>query len=61
MDYETFPDREAAANFAAMMRGWAIEIVQLYLPDDDYADLDGNAWVIQCDGDKFLRRDGYVR
>jgi len=61
MDHETFPTREAAAKFAAMMRGWAIEIVQLYLPDAEHADGDGLAWVIQCDGDKFLRRDGYVR
>ena len=61
MDYETFATREAAARIVAMMRGWAVEIVQLYLPDNENADGDGHAWVIQCDGTLYLRRDGYVR
>jgi len=41
------------------MRGWKAKAVRMN-------DLDDNnnlivVWVIQCNGDKYLREDGYVR
>lgn len=61
MDYQTFATRQDAQSEIEKMLGWSAEPVQLVLPEDPNADEDGNAWVIQCDGDKYLRRDGYVR
>lgn len=61
MDYQTYPTRKAAKEEIKTMRGWSTKIVSVYLPDDPNANKNGNAFVIQCDGDKYLRDDGYVR
>ena len=61
MDQQTFKTRKQAVAEIEKMRGWDAKPVKLCLPDSPDADKDGNAWVIQCDGNKYMRKDGYVR
>jgi len=61
MDFETFSTRRQAKATIAQMRGWTARAVKLFLPEDPKADREGNAWVIECEGRLYLRKDGYVR
>ena len=59
MDWETFKTKKEAEAEIARMRGWKAKAVKM-----NHVDNDNNmtvVWVIQCDGDKYLREDGYVR
>ena len=60
-DYCTFPTRKAARQETETMAGWTTAVLKLFLPDDPNADKHGYAYVIQCNSDGYLRRDGYVR
>jgi len=69
MDYQTFRTRKNAKAEAAKMRGWSVKVVKIYLGHDPYdsdsmkhnIDGKGNTWVIECNGNMYLRADGYVR
>ena len=61
MDYQTFKTRKDALAEIEKMRGWDAKPKQLFLPGDENANRNDNAWVIQCDGNKYLRKNGYVR
>jgi hypothetical protein len=54
MDKQIFDTRKAAQDEIIKMKGWIAKSVKI---DTD----NGQKWVIQCDGDKYLREDGYVR
>lgn len=59
MDWETFKTKKEAEAEIARMRGWTAKAVKM-----NHVNNDNNmtvVWVIQCDGDKYLREDGYVR
>lgn len=61
MDYQTFPSKKAALTQIATMRGWDAKPVRFTLQTQPDSNETIDAWVIQCDGSKFLRSDGYVR
>ena len=68
MNYKTFKNFEDAENAELSLNahGWpGAERVQMYIPDDDNADDDGNVWIISVPkgtGDRLaLRNDGHVR
>lgn len=64
MDYQTYRTRAEAQVEIAKMRGWDAKPVHILSTEPD-ADGQGQhdkwVWVIQCDGDKYLRDDGFVR
>ena len=59
-DQMTFPTKAAARAEIGKMAGWDAKAVKLadYDPETQQR---RDVWVIQCDGDKYLRADGYVR
>lgn len=60
MSKQTFKTRKEAKVEEAKMQGWETKVTQLYQPDDPNANGNGNVFVIQCDGDKYLQENGYV-
>ena len=57
-----YKDQEHAEADVDKMRGWDnVEIVRIYWPDDPQADGEGCITVIQVEGRKYMRVDGYVR
>lgn len=63
---QTFKTRKAAVAEIATMRGWDAKPVKLYLPVESSYDPErgytkyADQWVIECDGVKYLRTDGYI-
>ncbi len=60
MDYQTFKTRKDALREMFYYPGYGAEPVRLTLPAEDKPQ-GAPQWVIRCDGDKYLRTDGYVR
>lgn len=60
-DYETYTTYRDAADARDNVCGWSTKIAKLYLPDDSHANAQGDVYVIECDGHRYLRTDGYVR
>ena len=61
-DYQTYATAAEALDAIDDMHGWDDpHAVEIYLPDSDDADDDGNVWVVEARGGVYLRRDGYVR
>ena len=67
MDYQTFRTRADAQAAILTVRGWGwnARATQLYLPENENANKEGNAWVVEfavgTPDPKYLRTDGYVR
>lgn len=64
MDYRVYRTRDDAEREIAAMRGWDARAVRLCWPDHPWAhEWKGErvVWGICCNGDLYLRDDGYVR
>ena len=59
MDYKVFKSKADALTEIATMRGWTAKAVQIYWPGHVWAKR-GYVWVVKCNGEKYLRLDGYV-
>ena len=63
---KAFKTRNEAQAKLATMRGWDAKPVKLNLPVESSYDPDrgyteyADQWAIQCNGDKYLRTNGYV-
>lgn len=65
-DYQTYPTFHDAVAARDALQGWDdAEVGQIYLPDHEDADGEGNVWVLRCSGTEeqgeYLRTDGQVR
>jgi hypothetical protein len=63
---KTFKTRQEAVAHIEAMDGWNAKPVQLYLaveasydPERGYTEY-ADQWVVECNGDKYLRTDGCV-
>lgn len=64
-DIKTFATRKDAKAEVEKMRGWDAKVSQIYQPEDENANKNGNVFVIQVKrrtGDPmYMRNDWYVR
>lgn len=58
-DMQTYATRTQAKAAIANMQGWDAKPVKYCFATVGGGTVD--AWVIECDGDKYLREDGFVR
>jgi len=59
--YQTFVSEHRAQLELDKLIGWPdARLMQLYLPDDQMADENGNVWVIEAAPEKYLLADGYI-
>jgi hypothetical protein len=66
MDYQTYATRKDAVKAIENMSGWNAKPSQLFIPDDENANKNGNVWVIEITiashaQPQYMRSDGYVR
>lgn len=60
-DWQTFKTRKEAKKACDSMFGWSANPVLIYDPLDENANREGMIWVVQCNNQGYLRKNGYIR